>query len=99
MAGTCPPVAGGPRLGGLYYEVVKVVGTATGIAGVSMARALLHYERVIRERLFPEMQPHQAYAQLRMIAGANVTSHVMPGLEPGIQAPAVESGWPGQARP
>jgi site-specific recombinase len=57
-------------LGWLNYEVVKVVGAATGIVGVSMGLVLVRYERVIRERLFPERQPHQAYAQLRMITYA-----------------------------
>jgi len=57
-------------LGWVNYEVVKVVGAATGIVGVSMALAFGRYERVIRERLFPERQPHQAYSQLRMITYA-----------------------------
>ncbi|MGA2637207.1 hypothetical protein [Methylocella sp.] len=57
-------------MGWVNYEVVKVVGSATGIVGVSMGLVLVRYERVIRERLFPERQPHQAYSQLRMITGA-----------------------------
>ena len=50
--------------------MVEVVGAATGIAGVAMALILRRYERPIRERVFPEMQPHEAYAQLRLITGA-----------------------------
>ncbi len=51
-------------------EVVKVVGAATGIAALSLGYILVRFERVIREKLFPEMQPHQAYTQLRLITGA-----------------------------
>jgi hypothetical protein len=57
-------------VGWLNYEVVKVVGAATGIVGVSMGLVLVRYERAIREKLFPERQPHQAFSQLRMITGA-----------------------------
>jgi hypothetical protein len=57
-------------LGWVHLEVVKVVGSATGIVGVSLALVLRRYERVIRERFFAEMQPHQAYTQLRLITGA-----------------------------
>ncbi len=57
-------------MGWVDYEVVKVVGSATAVAGLAMAFALHRYERVIRERLFPERQPHQAYAQLKMVSYA-----------------------------
>ncbi len=64
-------------LGWLNYEVVKVVGSATGVAGLAMALALHRYERVIRERLFPERQPHQAYAQLKMVTYAVWTATLL----------------------
>lgn len=57
-------------MGWVHVEVVKVVGAATGIAGAALGLLLTRYEKVIREKFFPEMQPHQAYAQLRMITGA-----------------------------
>ena len=58
-------MARGLPLGWLNYEVVKVVGSATGVVRACDGVALHRYERVIRERLFPERQPHQAYAQLK----------------------------------
>lgn len=57
-------------MGWVHFEVVKVVGSATGLAGVALALILRRYERPIREKFFHEMQPHQAYTQVRMITGA-----------------------------
>jgi hypothetical protein len=54
-------------LGWVHVEVVKVVGSARGIAGLSLGLILRRYEMVILEKFFPEMQPHQAHAQLRLI--------------------------------
>ena len=57
-------------MGWIHLEVVKVVGSATGIAGAALGLVLRRYETVIREKFFPEMQPHQAYTQLRMITAS-----------------------------
>ena len=57
-------------MGWVHVEVVKVVGSATAIAGLSLGLLLRRYEMVILEKFFPEMQPHQAYAQLRMITAS-----------------------------
>ncbi len=72
-------------MGWVHYEVVKVVGSATGIAGLTLGLVLLRYERPIREKFFPEMQPHQAYAQLRMITVA-VWAAGLIGLSTGLYA-------------
>jgi hypothetical protein len=61
---------GGFGLGWVHVEVVKVVGSATGIAGAALGLVLRRYETFVREKFFPEMQPHQAYTQLRLITAS-----------------------------
>lgn len=57
-------------MGWVNAEVATVIGAATGIGGLAAAVLLRRYERPVREKLFPELQPHQAYAQVRLITGA-----------------------------